>query len=52
MITGDDAYEKYGDAFPDITKNGIAQTDAVLFGAAGNPHTQDVLMGFRLCHTK
>ena len=48
MITGEAAFEKYQDPFPEITRNGIAETDAVLFGAAGNPHTQDVLMGFRL----
>ena len=48
MITGDGAVEKYGDPFPKETLDGIAQTDAVLFGAAGNPHTVKVLMGFRL----
>ena len=48
MITGETAVEKYGDPFPKQTLDGIAQTDAVLFGAAGNPHTVKVLMGFRL----
>lgn len=48
MTTGDAAVEKYGDPFPKETLDGIAQTDAVLFGAAGNPHTVKVLMGFRL----
>jgi len=48
MITGEAAFEKYGDPFPEVTKSGIAETDAVVFGAAGNPHTVDVLMGFRL----
>jgi len=48
MDTGELAVEKYGDPFPRETRDGIAQTDAVLFGAAGNPHTVKVLMGFRL----
>jgi len=48
MITGEAAFEKYGDPFPRETLDGIAETDAVLFGAAGNPHTVKVLMGFRL----
>jgi 3-isopropylmalate dehydrogenase len=48
MTSGDAAVEKYGDPFPKETLDGIAQTDAVLFGAAGNPHTVKVLMGFRL----
>ena len=48
MITGERAFEKYGHPFPQETIDGIKQTDAVLFGAAGNPHTVDVLMGFRL----
>jgi 3-isopropylmalate dehydrogenase len=48
MDTGDAAVAKYGDPFPKETTEGIAESDAVLFGAAGNPHTQDVLMGFRL----
>lgn len=48
MVTGDKAFEMYGNPFPKETIDGIAQTDAVLFGAAGNPHTVDVLMGFRL----
>lgn len=48
MDTGEAAVAKYGDPFPKETIDGIEQTDAVLFGAAGNPHTVAVLMGFRL----
>jgi isocitrate dehydrogenase (NAD+) len=48
MDTGDAAVAKYGDPFPKETFEGIRQTDAVLFGAAGNPNTVKVLMGFRL----
>jgi isocitrate/isopropylmalate dehydrogenase len=48
MDTGDAAVAKYGDPFPKETVEGIRQTDAVLFGAAGNPNTTKVLMGFRL----
>lgn len=48
MDTGDAAVAKYGNPFPKETHDGIAQTDAVLFGAAGNPNTVAVLMGFRL----
>jgi isocitrate/isopropylmalate dehydrogenase len=48
MDTGDAAVAKYGDAFPKETVEGIKRTDAVLFGAAGNPNTFKVLMGFRL----
>ncbi len=48
MDTGDAAVRKYGAPFPKETLDGIAETDAVLFGAAGNPHTVQVLMGFRM----
>ena len=48
MDTGDAAVAKYGDPFPKETMEGIRQTNAVLFGAAGNPNTTKVLMGFRL----
>lgn len=48
MDTGDAAVAKYGNPFPKETFDGIAQTDAVLFGAAGNPNTVAVLMGFRM----
>lgn len=48
MLTGDAAVSQYGDAFPRETVEGISKTDAVLFGAAGNPNTVKVLMGFRL----
>jgi isocitrate/isopropylmalate dehydrogenase len=48
MDTGDAAMARFGDPFPKETIEGIKETNAVLFGAAGNPHTQKVLMGFRL----
>jgi isocitrate/isopropylmalate dehydrogenase len=48
LDTGDAALAKYGDPFPKETFEGIRQTNAVLFGAAGNPNTVKVLMGFRL----
>ncbi len=48
MDTGDAAVAKYGDPFPKETVEGIKQTNAVLFGAAGNPNTTKVLMGFRV----
>ena len=48
MVTGDAAVAKYGDPFPKETMEGIRLTNAVLFGAAGNPNTTKVLMGFRL----
>ena len=48
MDTGDAAVAKCGDPFPKETVEGIKQTNAVLFGAAGNPNTTKVLMGFRL----
>jgi isocitrate/isopropylmalate dehydrogenase len=48
MDTGDTAVARYGDPFPKETVEGIKQTNAVLFGAAGNPNTTKVLMGFRL----
>ena len=48
MDTGDAAVAKYGDPFPRETLEGIKQTNAALFGAAGNPNTTKVLMGFRL----
>lgn len=47
MDTGESAVKKYGDPFPKETIEGIKKTHAVLFGAAGNPYTQRVLMGFR-----
>ena len=50
MDTGDAAVAKYGSPFPKETLEGIAETNAVLFGAAGNPHTVAVLMGFRLSY--
>ena len=48
MDTGDAAVAKYGDPFPKETIEGVNRTNAVLFGAAGNPNTTKVLMGFRL----
>jgi len=48
MDTGDAAVARFGDPFPKETVEGIKQTNAVLFGAAGNPNTTKVLMGFRL----
>jgi isocitrate/isopropylmalate dehydrogenase len=48
MDTGDAAVAKYGAPFPKETVEGIKQTDAVLFGAAGNPNTAKVLHGFRM----
>lgn len=50
MDTGDAAVAKYGNPFPKETLDGIAETNAVLFGAAGNPHTVAVLMGLRLSY--
>ncbi len=47
MDAGQSAVEKYGDPFPEITRQGIAQMDAVLFGAAGSPHDCKVLSGIR-----
>jgi len=48
MDTGERAVAKYGDPFPPETVEGIKKTDAVLFGAAGNPYTHKILMGFRV----
>ncbi len=48
MDTGETAVAKYGNPLPKETMEGIAKTNAVLFGAAGNPHTHQILMGFRL----
>jgi isocitrate/isopropylmalate dehydrogenase len=48
MDAGEAAVAKYGNPFPQETIDGIKQTDAVLFGAAGDPHTATVLLGFRL----
>ena len=47
MDTGGEAVKKYGNPFPQETIEGIRQTDAVLFGAAGPPHTPKVLHGFK-----
>lgn len=48
MDTGERAVAKYADPFPPETVEGIKKTDAVLFGAAGNPYTHKILMGFRV----
>ena len=48
MDTGETAVAKYGNPLPKETMEGIGKTNAVLFGAAGNPHTHQILMGFRL----
>jgi 3-isopropylmalate dehydrogenase len=47
MDTGEVAVAKYGNPFPQETLDGMKQTDAVLFGAAGPPHTAEVLRGIR-----
>jgi isocitrate dehydrogenase (NAD+) len=48
MDTGEAAVARYGHPFPRETFEGMKETDAVLFGAAGNPHTVTILNGFRL----
>jgi len=47
MEAGESAVAKYGSPFPDETRDGIAQMDTVLFGAAGSPHDFVVLSGIR-----
>jgi isocitrate/isopropylmalate dehydrogenase len=48
MDTGETAVARYGSPFPRETFEGMKETNAVLFGAAGNPHTVTILNGFRL----
>ena len=48
MVTGEAAVAQYGNPFPQETFEGMKQTEAVLFGAAGNPHTVTILNGFRM----
>jgi len=48
MDAGEAAVARYGHPFPPETFEGMKATDAVLFGAAGNPHTTTILNGFRL----
>jgi isocitrate/isopropylmalate dehydrogenase len=48
MDTGEAAVARYGSPFPRETFEGMKETNAVLFGAAGNPHTVTILNGFRL----
>ncbi|GJL80894.1 MAG: 3-isopropylmalate dehydrogenase [marine bacterium B5-7] len=47
MEVGEVAVERYGKAFPDETREGIPDCDAVLFGAIGAPHDFVVLSGIR-----
>jgi isocitrate/isopropylmalate dehydrogenase len=47
MVAGDAAVEKYGNPFPKETFEGIKQTNAVLFGAAGGLEASNVINGFR-----
>jgi isocitrate/isopropylmalate dehydrogenase len=47
MEVGAAAVERHGHPFPQETIEGIKETDAVLFGAAGPPHTAKVLHGFK-----
>lgn len=47
MCTGDEAIAKYGNPYPQETVDGIKQTNAVLFGAAGGPEASNVINGFR-----
>jgi isocitrate/isopropylmalate dehydrogenase len=48
MDTGEAAVARYGSPFPRETFESMKETNAVLFGAAGNPHTVTILNGFRL----
>ena len=47
MSAGDEAVEKYGSPYPKETAEGIKETNAVLFGAAGGPEASNVINGFR-----
>ncbi len=47
MDVGEAAMPEHGVAFPDVTRDGIAECDAVLFGAIGSPHDFVVLSGIR-----
>ena len=47
MEAGASAVAKYGSPFPKETRDGIAQMDTVLFGAAGSPYDFVVLSGLR-----
>lgn len=47
MEAGASAVAKYGSPFPPETRDGIAQMDTVLFGAAGSPYDFVVLSGIR-----
>lgn len=47
MCAGDEAIAKYGNSYPQETIEGIKQTNAVLFGAAGGPEASNVINGFR-----
>lgn len=47
METGAGATQKYGNVFPQETIEGMKQTRAVLFGAAGEPNGAQVVQGMR-----
>ena len=47
LETGEAAVAKYGNPFPPEVVEEIGKTDAVLFGAAGPPHTEKILHGFK-----
>jgi isocitrate/isopropylmalate dehydrogenase len=48
LAAGEEAFEKYGESYPQVTRDGIAQSNAVLFGSAGGQHNVPVIMGFRM----
>ncbi|MDH3738423.1 MAG: isocitrate/isopropylmalate family dehydrogenase [Alphaproteobacteria bacterium] len=47
MDVGEAAMARYGSAFPDATREGIADCDAILFGAVSAPYDFLVLSGIR-----
>lgn len=47
LEVGETATARYGDPFPPETIRELGRTDAVLFGAAGPPHVEKVLHGFK-----
>ena len=42
LLVSHAAIEKYGDRFPQETRDGIAQVDAILFGASGISPERDL----------
>ena len=48
MDVSESAFKKFGDPFPEETKKGIADSDAVLFGAAGGEFNVPVINGIRV----